>query len=285
MAMTQVNILIPTYNRLTALTMTLAGVAGQSFSAVHVIIADQSRAAVIEDPAVRSLLHMIEARGGRTTYHHRREQHGIAEQRHFLLSQARCAQVLFLDDDVWMEPRVLEHLVTVLEEEKCAFVGAFPAGLSFQDDFRPEQQQIEYWDGPVQPEVVTPEGQGWERWQIHRAANLYHIAQTLPPGVVLRYKIAWLAQCVLYDREKLLQVGGFSFWSRLPRYHSGEEVLVQNLLLRRWGGCGIVPSGTYSAEAPTTVLNSHGSVDGHALELLPEMAARYAPQESSIRGG
>ena len=116
----------------------------------------------------------------------------------------------------------------------------------------------------------------WERWQLHRAANLYHIAQSLPPGTWRRYKVAWIASCILYDRRKLEAVGGFSFWPRLPRYHSGEEVLVQNLLMRRWGGCGMVPSGTYYSQVPTTVLNDRGSVDGHALDLLPEMVERYA---------
>jgi hypothetical protein len=70
--------------------------------------------------------------------------------------------------------------------------------------------------------------------------------------------------------------GGFSFWPQLPRYHSGEEVLVQNLLMRRWGGCGMAPSGTYYSQVPTTVLNDRGNVDGHALDLLPEMVRRYA---------
>jgi hypothetical protein len=44
--------------------------------------------------------------------------------------------------------------------------------------------------------------------------------------------VAWISACVLYDRQKLLEAGGFEFWRRLPRYHSGEEVLVQNLLVR-----------------------------------------------------
>ena len=76
-------------------------------------------------------------------------------------------------------------------------------------------------------------------------------------------------------------MGGFTFWPRLPRYHSGEEVLVQNLLMRRWGGCGMVPSGTYYSQVPTTVLNERGSVDGHALDLLPEMVVRYASAASA----
>ena len=155
-------------------------------------------------------------------------------------------------------------------------MGAFPAGLSHRHDVRPEQQRIEYWAGPVRPEVVAPESAEWERWHLHRAANLYHVAQSLPRGEVRRYKVAWIASCILYDREKVEAVGGFSFWSRLPQYHSGEEVLVQNLLMRRWGGCGIVPSGTYYSQVPTTVLNAAGSVDGHALDLLPEMVRRFA---------
>ncbi len=157
-------------------------------------------------------------------------------------------------------------------------MGAFPAGLSHSADVRPQQQLIEYWDGPVRPEIVEPGSPQWERWQLHRAANLYHVSQSLSPNSQLRlYKVAWVASCILYDREKLLEVGGFSFWSRLPRFHSGEEVLVQNLLMRLWGGCAIVPSGTYYAQVPTTVLNDAGTVDGHALELLSEMVERYAP--------
>jgi hypothetical protein len=46
--------------------------------------------------------------------------------------------------------------------------------------------------------------------------------------------------------------------------------------MRRWGGCGIIPSGTYFSEAPTSVLNVEGKVDGHAIDLLPEMVTRNA---------
>src|SRR5690606_18312372 len=98
-------------------------------------------------------------------------------------------------------------------------------------------------------------------------------SRRVTPEAVKLYKVAWVASCVLYDREKLLDVGGFAFWRRLPRHHSGEDVLVQNLLMRRWGGCAIMPSGTYHAEVPSTVLNDRGTVDGHALDLLEELAA------------
>ncbi|HLG63445.1 MAG TPA: glycosyltransferase family A protein [Ktedonosporobacter sp.] len=275
-----VDILLPTCNRLGSLMMTLSGVATQTLRDVRVIVADQSEPAVKDEQEIQTLRRVIEARGGSVEWHDRGPVYGIAEQRDFLLKRATAEAVLYLDDDVLMEPWVAERLLATLRDERCGFVGAFPAGLSHCDDVRPQQQQIEYWDGPVRPEVVTPGTPQWERWQLHRAANLYHVAQALPPDETRRYKVAWIASCILYDRAKLLAVGGFSFWSRLPRYHSGEEVLVQNLLLRRWGGCAIVPSGTYYSQAPTTVLNEAGTVDGHALDLLDEMVERYAPQSA-----
>lgn len=269
--MATVDLLIPTINRLSSLILTLSGVAAQTLTDLHVIIADQSDTPVAEEPVVQTLGRIIAARGGAVEWHYRVPSQGIAEQRDFLLRQATAASVLYLDDDVFMEPWVIERLHETLRAEGCGFVGAFPAGLSHWNDVRPEQQHVEFWEGPVRPEAVDPATPEWERWQLHRAANLWHASQQLPPGEVRRYKVAWIASCILYDRAKLLEVGGFSFWPRLPRYHSGEEVLVQNLLMRRWGGCALMPSGTYYAQVPTTVLNAAGTVDGHALDLLPEM--------------
>jgi len=275
--MAPVDILIPTINRLPALVMTLTGVATQSLASLRLIVSDQSDEPAGDHPVIQNLRRVIAARGGEVEWHQRPQVHGIAEQRDFLLGRATADTVLYLDDDVLMEPWVVEMLLLTLREEGCAFVGAFPAGLTFRDDVRPDQQRIELWDGRVRPEEIEPEGPGWERWNLHRAANLWQVAQGLPPGVTLRYKVAWISTCVIYDRARLLEVGGFGFWRRLPRWHAGEEVLVQNLLMRRWGGCGIVPAGTYHAQMDTTVLNEAGRVDGHALDLLPEMVARYAP--------
>jgi hypothetical protein len=279
-----VDILLPTCNRLESLILTLSGVAAQTQPDLRLIVADQSDAPANESPVVQSVVRIIEARGGTVEWRHRPRIHGIAEQRDFLLCQATASAVLYLDDDVFMELDVVARLLRVLHEQRCGFVGAFPAGLTFRDDVRPAQQAVEYWVGPVTPEVVEPESPAWQRFHLHRAANLFHVSQRLAqtnPGEQRIYKVAWVAQCVLYDRAKLLAVGGFAFWSRLPRYHSGEEVLVQNLLLRRWGGCAIMPSGTYSSQVPSTVLNDAGTVDGHALDLLPEMVATYVPASPS----
>ena len=281
--MASVDVLLPTYNRLTSLVMTLSGVAAQTRTDLHVIVADQSQDPVEQEPVIQTLRRVIEARGGSVAWHTRPQVNGIVEQRDFLLRQATAGAVLYLDDDVFMEPGVVERLLKALQEQRCGFVGAFPAGLSHREDVRPEQQLVDYWDGPVQPEVVEPDTPQWERWQLHRAANLYHASRSIPPGEFRLYKVAWIASCILYDRAKLLEVGGFSFWPRLPRYHSGEEVLVQNLLMRRWGGCAIMPSGTYYTQVPTTVLNDAGTVEGHALTLLSEMIERYVPEHVEVK--
>jgi GT2 family glycosyltransferase len=275
-----VGVLIPTYERAESLVMTLSGVAAQTVTDLQVVVSSQGRYRAEDSPVARALGRVIEARGGLVEWHHR-EPRGITEQRHFLLGRAEADPVLFLDDDVFMEPFVIERLLSVLEAEGCGFVGAFPAGLTFVDDVRPDQQKIEPWEGPVRPEVVEKDEHSWERWHLHRAANLYHVAQKLDlsPEKFLPYKVAWVASCVLYSREKLLEVGGFSFWEELPRYHKGEDVLVQNLLMRRYGGCGVVPSGTYFSQVDTTTFSPEGAVDADAFDLLlPELIERCAPR-------
>jgi glycosyltransferase involved in cell wall biosynthesis len=276
--MSSVDILLPTYNRLQSLIMCLSGVAGQNYSHFRLIVSDQSDQPANDNPVIQSLIRIIEARGATVDWHYRAPSKGIAEQRDFLLRQATARYVLYLDDDVWMEPQVLEDLVQSIEEQQVGFVGAFPAGLSYRDDFRPHQERIDFWEDRIEPEAVDPDTDEWDRNVLHRAANLYHVGMQIPRGKKYLYKVAWIAACILYDREKLVEVGGFEFWQRLPRYHSGEEVLVQNLMMRRWGGGSLVPSGTYFSESPSTVLNEKGTVDGHALDLLDEMIERYAPE-------
>ena len=277
--MAAVSVLIPTYERPESLVMTLSGVASQTVADLQVVVSSQGRYRAEASPVAQAIARVIGARGGSVEWHHR-EPRGIAEQRNFLLSCAESESVLFLDDDIFMEPWVIKNLLSVLKTEDCGFAGAFPAGLTFVDDVRPEQQHIDLWEGSVQPEAVEVEGTGWERWHLHRAANLYHVAQrlNLPPGEFLRYKVAWVGSCVLYDREKLLQVGGFSFWKDLPRYHKAEDIVVQNLLIRRFGGCGLAPSGTYHAEVKTTTFSPEGTVEADAVDLLPELIERYAPR-------
>jgi len=57
----------------------------------------------------------------------------------------------------------------------------------------------------------------------------------------------------MYQTAKLRQAGGFTFWRDLPREHCGEDVLAQLRVMERYGGCGLIPSGVYHQELPTTV--------------------------------
>jgi hypothetical protein len=99
----------------------------------------------------------------------------------------------------------------------------------------------------------------------------------LRTGEILRYKVAWVGGAnVLYDHAKLLEVGGFSFWRLLPPEHAGEDVVVQFLLVREYGGCGLLPSGTYHLELETNLPNrSHNAADlfGTLLRQLEERRA------------
>ena len=272
-----IDVLIPTIDRPQELAVTLAGLASQSHADIRVVVADQGRRPAHAGAAIATLRRLIEARGGQVEWHCREPRHGIAEQRDFLLNRATAEKVLLIDDDIFMEPWVVAELERVLDEEKIGFVGAFPAGLSFLDDVRPQEQQVEFWQEPVRPEVIEPESAEWQRARLHAAANNYHAAQKLAPGEVRRYKVAWVGACALYDRRKLEAVGGFSFWRDLPADHAGEEVLVQNLLLRRWGGCAILPSGTYHAEAATTIGEAGRTPEANAITLLPTMLERLEP--------
>ena len=139
---------------------------------------------------------------------------------------------------------------------------------------RPHQQNIDVWEGPVRPEPFEPDTIPWDRHQINNAANPLHLEQRLAKdGKVVRYKVVWVGGAnLLFDREKLLSVGGFSCWERLPAVHAGEEVLAQFLVIRAYGGCRILPSGTYHLGLPTTIEDRTHNATQLFAEILDEQA-------------
>jgi len=252
----RLDVLIPTYSRPAALAVTLTGLCAQRFRPFRVTVSDQTDGgASIRSGEVRAVSRVLERHGCEVQLLENLPRRGIAQQRQFLLDRSSAPYVLCLDDDVLLEPYVLELMLGVIEREGCGFVGSSVIGLSFVNDVRPDQQHVELWEGPVRPEVVVPGSREWERWKLHSAANLHHVQSRLgaTPDAPLLYKIAWASACVLYDAAKLREVGGFSFWRRLPVEHCGEDVVPQLELMRRYGGCGIMPSGAYHLELPTTI--------------------------------
>lgn len=254
--MALIDVLIPTCNRKTGLAIVLTSLLGQTMQDFSVTISDQSDdEAVLASIEIETLVQALRWHGHTVTLHHHLPRRGMAEQRNFLLEQSHAPYVQYFDDDVILDPPVMQRMLAVLQREGCGFVGCAATGLGYLNDVRPHQQKIELWQGPVQPEPFTPATIPWDRHKINNAANPLHLEQYLVQNdKPVRYKVAWVGGAnILYDRAKLLSVGGFSWWQRLPREHAGEEVVVQFLLIAKYGGCGLLPSGTYHLGLPTNV--------------------------------
>ena len=273
--MSLIDVLIPTFGRKTGLAVVLTSLLGQTFTDFDVIISDQTKddETYLNSIEIVTLIQALRWHGHRVTLHRHLPRRGLAEQRQFLLEQSKAPYIHFLDDDVLLDPPVMERMLRVLQHEQCGFVGCAATGLGYLDDVRPQQQRIEIWTEPVKPEPFARNTIPWERHTVNNAANPLHLEQRYASsGQVVRYKVAWVGGAnVLFDREKLLNVGGFSWWRRLPPEHAGEEVVVQFLLIRKYGGCGILPSGTYHLGLPTTVEDrAH-----NATELFEELIQEF----------
>ncbi len=268
------DVLIPTYRRPGALAVTLTSLTAQTLPSFRVVVSDQTEdEQTTAAGEVQNAVRLLRARGRAVELHRHLPRRGLAEHRQFLLEQARADYALFLDDDVLCEPDLLARLLRVIGEQGCGFVGAPLVGLSYLDQVRPHQQAIELWDGPVEPEVFGPDDPQWDRHHLHSAANVWHVQERLgaTDARPVVYKVAWVGGCVLYDVAKLREVGGFSFWTDLPEEHCGEDVLAQLRVMQRYGGCGVLPSGAYHQELPTTVEDR--SCDAPRVLRVPAMAA------------
>lgn len=254
-----IDVLIPTYCRPAALAVTLTSICTQTYKNFRIIISDQSDQFTdnnsLEASEVKAVLRVLQAHGHTVDIHKHLPRRGLAEQRQFLLDSATAPYILYLDDDLILEPWVFDRLLATIQRENCGFVGSAVIGLSFLNDVRPHQQHIEFWESTVQPEIVRSGTPQWERYKLHNAANLYHVQQRLhlTPETMQIYRVAWVGGCVLYDTVKLRSVGGFEFWQELPANHCGEDVLAQLRVMANYGGCGIIPSGVYHQELPTTI--------------------------------
>jgi GT2 family glycosyltransferase len=254
----ELEVLVPTRNRPVELATVLAGLAAQRDVEFGVLLSDQSDGSASYDtPAAASLIRVLRTSARPVHAARHLPRRGLAEHRAALLARAAAPYVLFLDDDVWLEPGALARLRAAIRELGCGFVGAAVQGLSYLDDVRPDElAPFERWHGRPEPEQVRPGTPAWRRWTLHNAANPTHLAQRHLAGEEwIAYKVAWVGGCVLYDRAALLACGGFDFWRELPPTEQvvGEDVLAQQRVMARYGGAGILPSGAYHLESPTTV--------------------------------
>lgn len=276
------DVLIPTCGRPDALAVTLSGLLGQTARGFRVLVADQTETRrragdevgdteIANSPAVRTVLALLRRRGHPVEVTRNLPRRGMAQQRAHLLARARSPYVLFLDDDVLLEPETVARLLVAIKALGCGFVGAAVQGLSHLDDERPEElATFEPWRGPVIPERIRKGDPAWERWRLHNAANLLHLQRRLrlAAGQWLAYRVCWVGGCVLYDRAALLAAGGFGFWRSLPPNHRGEDVVAQLRVMQRRGGAGVLPTGAYHLQLPTTLPDRR--VDAYAAVLEAE---------------
>ncbi|MEU6430150.1 glycosyltransferase [Microbispora sp. NPDC046973] len=270
-APSDLDVLVPTKDRPGALAVTLAGLAAQTVSGFRVVISDQSQEPVADDPLVAAQLRILGHRDRPAAVHHHLPPRGMAEQRAFLLGRAERRLALYLDDDVWLEPEAIEVLLSAIGELGCGFVGYALHGLSYRDDVRPaELAPYEEWTDGVRPERVRRESPAWQRHTLHNASNPLHLARehlgSPGPRDWRPYKVAWIGGCVLYDRERLLECGGFDFWRSVPPRHAGEDVAAQLRVMERYGGAGLLPSRAYHLELPTTVTDRRAECYDYVFE-------------------
>ncbi len=79
----------------------------------------------------------------------------------------------------------------------------------------------------------------------------------------------------------LRDVGGFQFWQSLPLEHCGEDALAQLRVMARHGGCGLIPSGVYHQELPTTVVDRRVNAPA-VLPVTPPPAKQRAAESGEV---
>jgi glycosyltransferase involved in cell wall biosynthesis len=142
-----VDILIPTYRRPAALAVTLTSLVAQTCRDFRIVILDQTEDSdLVTSGEVQAVIRVLRAHGHVVEVYKHLPRLGMAEQRQFLLNQVIAQYSLFLDDDLILEPDVVERMLIAIQEESCGFVGCAFSGLSFIDDVRPHEQKIEFWD-------------------------------------------------------------------------------------------------------------------------------------------
>ena len=256
MDLPRIDVFVPSCGRPAALAVTLTAIGTQDYPDLRIVVSDQTEgASALGQPEVVAVLRYLRAVGRQVETWHHLPRRGMAEQRAFLLAQSHAPYCLFVDDDVILEPWLVRRLHGLLVRQGCGFAGSAVHGLSYLGQERPAQEQVTFWEGRVEPETVSPGGSAWSRHHLHSAANLFHLQRRLgvPPDQPRAYRVAWVGGCVMFDTARLRAAGGFDFWPALPPAHCGEDVLAQLRVMERFGGCGMLPSGAYHMELPTTL--------------------------------
>jgi hypothetical protein len=242
-----VDVLIPTTGSPASLGATLSSLANQRYPSFRVMATRPPLNAAAE-PELSGLAGVLEAGGHAVRFVDGQAAGRDGGRAQALLDLAAAEYVLIVEDGIFLDADLLGRLVGGLRASGGAFLGSSVIDLRFRDEHRPDEEAIEFWDGPVRPEEIGVDSRAWARRKVHRGANLQHLRERLPRTRDRVYHVADIGGCVLYDTAKLRSVGGFrplGDRGRHPSIPLSTTSATQLRLLDRYGGAGLFPSGAY----------------------------------------
>jgi hypothetical protein len=241
-----VDVLIPATGPPASLAATLSALANQRYPSFRVMATRPPLDEAVEE--LSGLVGVLKAGGHAVRLVDAQAPGRDGGRVQTLLDLAAAEYVLVMDDGIFLEVDLLGRLVGGLRVSGGAFLGSSVVDLRFRDEHRPDEEVIEFWDGPVRPEEIGVDSPAWARRKIHRGANLQHLRERLPRTRDRLYHVADIGGCVLYDTAKLRSVGGFrplGDHGRHPSIPLSTTSATQLRLLDRYGGAGLFPSGAY----------------------------------------
>lgn len=121
--MSKIAVCIPTRqdnNEPTTLGYPLISLALQSFQDFSVYIHDEGNRDIFADRNIRLILNLLAMKGSSVNYSRSLDRHGVAFARRKMLSLIKDEPyLLWLDDDMIIEPSAINALVTMIESNPC----------------------------------------------------------------------------------------------------------------------------------------------------------------------
>jgi hypothetical protein len=253
-----VDVLIPTTGPPASLGATLSSLANQRYPSFRVM-ATRPPLDEADEPELSGLVRLLETGGHPVRFVDAPAPGRDGGRAQALLDLAAAEYVLVVDDGIFLEADLLGRLVGGLRASGGALLGSSVVDLRFRDEHRPDEEVIDFWDGPVRPEEIRLDSRAWARRKVHRGANLQHLRERLPRTRDRLYRVADIGGCVLYDTARLRSVGGFrplGDHGRHPSMPLSTTSAAQLRLLDRYGGAGLFPSGAYRLTPVATELLS-----------------------------
>ena len=189
-----ISVIVPTIGRPASLRDMLASVREQTFGVHEVVVADGSSTEEIAE-VVNDCLR----RGGLDVKHVRVSPPNAVRQRRVAIESASGDYLLFLDDDVILEPECVEELIRVLRNDQ----GAVSSFADFNNQSWPMPTRA--WRLYLRTVLGMKEGE----WQGRVLGPLLRFG--FGPTPTQPVDIEWLGTCnSMVRRSAYLQAGGFS---------------------------------------------------------------------------